>query len=206
MYITPNEQKSGRSTKSSPIFAQDSKVVELPPETAIEEDNISIAPKDLLNTLQKQTFDKDTIINLSIVAIAIALVAIQVFTVNTGITRGWSPEEVAYRVPIDNWRSYNDILNMAPIQTKAVTSATVYTIGDVIAQRTEGVEIGQLDRGRIGRSLAAGLLGHGPLSHVWYQVSEDWFENVFHWTEWWSFVPKVAVDQTLWGPFWNNSE
>lgn len=40
----------------------------------------------------------------------------------------------------------------------------------------------------------------------WYQVSEDWFENVFHWTQWWSFVPKVAVDQTLWGPFWNNSK
>lgn len=55
---------------------------------------------------------------------------------------------------------------MAPIQTKAVTSATVYTIGDIIAQRTEGVEIGELDRGRIGRSLAAGLIGHGPLSHV----------------------------------------
>ena len=27
-------------------------------------------------------------------------------------------------VPIDNWRSYNDILSVQPIQTKAITSAT----------------------------------------------------------------------------------
>ena len=59
---------------------------------------------------------------------------------------------------------------MAPIQTKAVTSATVYTIGDIIAQRKEGVGMGELDRWRIARSLAAGLLGHGPMSHVWYHV------------------------------------
>ena len=24
-------------------------------------------------------------------------------------------------------------------------------------------------------------------------------------TEWWSFFPKVIVDQTTWGPFWNNT-
>ncbi|KAL7504496.1 hypothetical protein ACHAXN_002137 [Cyclotella atomus] len=202
LYIRPNDKKTGRPT--SPVFARDTKVFELPRE-AVGGTPSPLWQTNILNKLQIQSFDKDAIINISIVAIAIAMVLFQVFSVDTGITRGWSAEEVAWRVPIDNWKSYNAILNMAPIQTKAVTSATVYTIGDIIAQRTEGVEIGELDRGRIGRSLAAGLIGHGPLSHVWYQVSEDWFENVFHWTEWWSFVPKVAIDQTLWGPFWNNT-
>ncbi|KAL7550328.1 hypothetical protein ACHAWF_013570 [Thalassiosira exigua] len=155
--------------------------------------------------MRSLALDRDAAINISIIVFSIALVAFQVLNINTGITRGWSAEEVAYRLPIDTWRSYNEILNMAPIQTKAVTSATVYTIGDVIAQRTEGVEIGDLDRGRIGRSLVAGLIGHGPLSHVWYQVSEDFFNSVLQWTDWWSFVPKVVVDQTLWGPFWNNT-
>ena len=160
------------------MFARDTKVmIELPPQAVTDDDfnsgsettpSVLQQQRQILNKpfIQQQTLDKDTIINLSIIILAVLLVAFQVLTVNTGITRGWSPEEVAYRVPIDNWQTYNDILNMAPIQTKAVTSATVYTIGDIIAQRTEGVEIGELDRSRIGRSLAAGLLGHGPLSHV----------------------------------------
>eukprot|EP00956_Cyclotella_meneghiniana_P019978 scaffold34759_cov57-Cyclotella_meneghiniana.AAC.4 len=182
IYITPNDNKSGRNNNSAPMFARDTKVmIELPPQAATDDDFNCSGSEATPSVIQQQkildksfiqqqtleqTLDKDTIINLSIIIIAVLLVAFQVLTVNTGITRGWSPEEVAYRVPIDNWQTYNDILNMAPIQTKAVTSATVYTIGDIIAQRTEGVEIGELDRSRIGRSLAAGLLGHGPLSHV----------------------------------------
>lgn len=154
---------------------------------------------------QIKTLDKNTIINTSIFAIALVTVVFEVLSVDVGITRGWSTEEIAYRVPLDNWNSYNAILAAAPIQTKAITSATVYAIGDTIAQRTDGTEIGELDRGRILRSLAAGLIGHGPLSHYWYQISEDFFNNVLMWTEWWSFIPKVVIDQTLWGPFWNNS-
>lgn len=154
---------------------------------------------------QIKYLDKNTIINTSIFAFALVTVVFQVLSVDIGITRGWSAEEIAYRVPLDNWNSYNAILASAPIQTKSITSATVYAIGDTIAQRTEGTEIGELDRARIGRSLAAGLIGHGPLSHYWYQISEDFFNNVLLWTEWWSFIPKVVIDQTLWGPFWNNT-
>ncbi|KAL9183565.1 hypothetical protein ACHAXT_004421 [Thalassiosira profunda] len=200
-----------RRSKATPIYAQDAKAAEVPLEVSatlqpeLETPLGAAQQKDLLSMFQLRSLDRDTLINISIIAIAIAAVATQVLSVNTGITRGWSAEEVAFRVPIDNWRSYNDILSVQPIQTKAITSATVYTIGDIIAQRTEGTEVGELDRGRIGRSLAAGLIGHGPLSHVWYQVSEDFFENVMHWTQWWSFIPKVAIDQTLWGPFWNNT-
>lgn len=175
-----SQDKNVRLSKTAPIYAQDTEIVaEVPPPdtlsslvpTATESElagNASIKPQDFFSSFQVQlrSLDRDTIINVSIILVVLVAVAIQVFSIDTGITRGWSTEEVAYRVPIDNWRSYNDILNMAPIQTKAVTSATVYTIGDIIAQRTEGIEIGELDRGRIGRSLAAGLIGHGPLSHV----------------------------------------
>lgn len=211
---TSQDNKNGRRMKTAPIYALDTKAVaEVIPDTTILptelefSENAGMKPHEFFSSFQVQlrSLDRDTMINVSIIVVAVVTVAIQVFSINTGITRGWNPEEIAYRVPIDNWRSYNDILNMSPIQTKAVTSATVYTIGDIIAQRTEGIEVGELDRGRIARSLAAGLIGHGPLSHVWYQVSEDFFENVMQWTEWWSFVPKVVVDQTFWGPFWNNT-
>ncbi|KAK1736631.1 hypothetical protein QTG54_012653 [Skeletonema marinoi] len=98
---------------------------------------------------QIKSLEKNTIINTSIFAIALVTVVFQVLSVNVGIIRGWSTEEIAYRVPLDNWNSYNAILAAAPIQTKSITSATVYAIGDTIAQRTEGTEIGELDRGRL---------------------------------------------------------
>jgi len=169
--LPATSQEHEKLSGTDPIYAQDAKVAEIPPGAILKSElellgSAAVEPEDFLSCFQLQSLDKDAIVNISIITITIVIVAIQVFSINTGITRGWSPDEVAYRIPIDTWRSYNDILNMAPIQTKAVTSATVYTIGDIIAQTTEGVEVGQLDRGRICRSLAAGLIGHGPLSHV----------------------------------------
>lgn len=138
-----------------------------------------------------------------LVGISVACLS-KLATVDAGLMRGWTPAEMAMRIPIDNWNGYSSVLEAAPLSTKAITSATVYTIGDIVSQRTEGKEMGDLDRMRILRSLIAGLVGHGPLSHVWYDWSEGIFTDVLHLTEWWSFIPKVAVDQTTWGPFWNN--
>lgn len=97
------------------------------------------------------------------------------------------------------------LLKLYPILIKSLTSATVYTIGDFITQRSEGIETFEVDKQRLMRSLLAGLIGHGPLSHLWYEYSEDMFINTFHWIEWWGFIPKVIIDQTTWGPFWNNT-
>jgi len=74
--------------------------------------------------------------------------------------------------------------------------------GDVIAQRTEGTDMGELDRSRILRSALAGFIGHGPLSHFWYLYCDEFFDNVLKLTQWWAFLPKVVVDQATWGPFW----
>ena len=166
-------------------------------------DNVGGLDDDNNNMMMRP--NKDVIINTSILILAIVIVIERILSVDTGITRGWSPTEVAERIPLDVWRSYNNILSMAPLQTKAVTSATVYTIGDILSQRQEGSDIGSLDRPRILRSLIAGLIGHGPMSHIWYHVSEDFFENTLHLSAWWDFIPKVIVDQTVFGPFWNNS-
>lgn len=102
----------------------------------------------------------------------------------------------------DLMEAYSEALEAAPVTTKALTSATVYTIGDIIAQRSEGAD--RLDVKRVTRSLLAGLLGHGPLSHVWYYWSEDLFQSYLGWTSWWVVFPKVILDQTTWAPFWNN--
>uniref|UniRef100_A0A7S2HYH1 Uncharacterized protein n=1 Tax=Helicotheca tamesis TaxID=374047 RepID=A0A7S2HYH1_9STRA len=149
--------------------------------------------------------DINSFINTAVVIAVLVALLSKVASVDAGLTRGWTPEEVAARIPMDNWSSYSAVLEDAPISTKAITSASVYTIGDVIAQRTEGNSMGDLDRPRILRSLLAGLIGHGPLSHFWYDYSEAFFDDVLKWTEWWSFFPKVILDQTTWGPFWNNT-
>lgn len=147
------------------------------------------------STIQSRTLSPNFIINSSILLVAIIAILYQVLTVDIGITRGWSGEEIAARIPLDNWLSYNNVLHLAPLQTKAVTSATVYTIGDILSQNKEGKDMGELDRGRILRSLLAGLIGHGPMSHVWYHVSEEFFDGVLIGHHWWDFIPKVVVDQ-----------
>jgi protein Mpv17 len=120
--------------------------------------------------------------------------------------RGWTATEMAQGIAMRQWNQYSYILAEYPIQTKAFTSATVYTIGDVLAQQTGGVATWEeLDWMRTLRSMLAGLIGHGPMSHVWYNVSEHLFDHVLHWTEWWSVFPKVVLDQAFWSPIWNNS-
>ena len=117
-------------------------------------------------------------------------------------------------VPQLAWHAYQNTLDHHPIYTKAATSATVYAFGDVLSQRTaagaamtqeSGKKEFELDYARVFRSLVAGGVGHGPLSHLYYNLSEDFFGHVLHWTAWWSTIPKIIVDQTLFGPFWNNS-
>ncbi|KAL7526893.1 hypothetical protein ACHAXR_001698 [Thalassiosira sp. AJA248-18] len=161
----------------------------------------------ITDSIQSRSLDinKDAIINTSIFLFALGIVLERILSVDIGITRGWTPAEIAEGVLLDNWRSYTHILNMAPLQTKAMTSATVYAIGDIIAQRQSGSDIGELDRLRTLRSFTAGFVGHGPMSHVWYHVSEDFFDNVLNLHAWWDFIPKVVVDQTVFGPIWNNS-
>ena len=39
-------------------------------------------------------------------------------------------KEAAMHIRSDVWESYMEVLHESPIQTNAVTSATVYTIGD----------------------------------------------------------------------------
>jgi protein Mpv17 len=113
-------------------------------------------------------------------------------------------------IPLHAYDAYESVLASNPVATKAATSATVYSIGDIVAQYTEQRQqqdeqsMVLVDKSRVLRSMLAGGIGHGPLSHVWYHVSEDFFNNVAHLTTWWSFLPKIAVDQTVWGPIWNS--
>ena len=69
-------------------------------------------------------------------------------TVDSSIQRGWTTLEIASRLPVDNWNSYSAVLEASPLRTKAITSATVYAIGDCISQVSTGSDVSTLDRGR----------------------------------------------------------
>lgn len=114
------------------------------------------------------------------------------------------PSTLAH-LPSLAWDSYQSVLARHPIATKAGTSAFVYALGDILAQTSAAGKDSseqKLDVSRVLKSLVAGGVGHGPLSHVWYNVSEEFFHNIVHWTAWWSFMPKIVVDQFVWGPIW----
>ena len=120
-------------------------------------------------------------------------------------------QHVATDTILQVWNSYEAILTEHRIATKAATSATVYGIGDVVSQRTESNNNEEesstdLDTGRILRSMIAGGVGHGPMSHFWYNFCEEFFHNIVHLNgQWWDFIPKIVVDQTVFGPIWNAS-
>lgn len=177
------------------------------PEKNNDDEPLTLRERDTIQFLKMKisSMNMNAFINTAILLIISISVLNSVATVDAGMMRGWSTEEMAVRIPVDNWLSYSAVLEQAPLSTKAVTSATVYTIGDMISQGTEGKSIGEIDRPRVIRSLLAGLIGHGPLSHLWYDFSEQIFENVMHLQGWGGTIIKVAIDQTTWGPFWNNS-
>lgn len=193
---------STASSPSSQLFLSD-----VPIKDVNDEEPLTLREKDPIQFLKMQinSMDLNAFINAGVL-IAISFTVLNALaTVDAGIMRGWTPEEMAVRIPVDNWFSYSAVLEQSPLPTKAITSATVYTIGDMISQGTEGKSIGEIDRPRVIRSLLAGLLGHGPLSHLWYDFSENIFENVMHLQGWTGTIIKVLVDQSTWGPFWNNT-
>lgn len=156
------------------------------------------APQDLMLSLEQPSLKVASLVALS------AIVGGLVVT-HTDSTAVHTLEHVVQAWGSNAWKSYEAVLASNPISTKAATSATVYSIGDVIAQKSEENYDGKLDIARIARSGLAGGIGHGPLSHFWYNLSEHFFNNIVHLTAWWSFAPKIVVDQTVWGPIWNSS-
>lgn len=96
-------------------------------------------------------------------------------------------------MPIDNWAAYSEILLVNPVLVKACTSGIVYSLGDWTAQTFEGVALADIKRGRVLRSALAGLLLHGPMSHVWYGLCEAGFDFLGWNDNWWVLVLILSI-------------
>ncbi len=114
----PKTNASVRRHSSTVISSTVENVFEQPSQQVVQDDLPSITSAEENQSIQLRSVDKDSFINTSIFIIAIATVVTTVLSVDVGITRGWTAEEIALRIPLDNWRSYTNILSMAPIETK----------------------------------------------------------------------------------------
>jgi protein Mpv17 len=95
------------------------------------------------------------------------------------------------------WARYMHYLDVYPLPTKAITSATLYTAGDGIAQYVDGTL--QTRGYNADRGLKAAVWGgiiFAPLAHVWYnRVLERYVPGASNR----AVATKVFLDQTGWG-------
>jgi protein Mpv17 len=103
------------------------------------------------------------------------------------------------------WDHYSAVLVDHPLATKAASFAAVYTLGDIIAQMSHAGLRDDLDRDRIARSMLIGLMVHCPMSYLWCNVCDAIFVDVLHLTTGWVYLPRVVIDQNVWGPLWNKT-
>jgi protein Mpv17 len=94
------------------------------------------------------------------------------------------------------WARYNKLLDAQPLLTKALTSLTGFTLGDILAQNF--VEGGDkpYDIMRTLRLGSFGFLIHGTTGHYFYGFLDSKLPGTAPLT----VISKVAIDQTIWNP------
>lgn len=109
---------------------------------------------------------------------AIVLVAAFGFSIYTmvnidhDITRGWTQAEIAMRVPLDNWASYESSLAESPMLTKTMINVIVYSLGDWLSQTVfQQKNVLEFD---VVRTIRNGFIGlcFGPAVHAYYEWSD----------------------------------
>jgi protein Mpv17 len=112
------------------------------------------------------------LINGLILALSFGYVIYTVFNIDHGMTRGWTQSEIAMRIPLDNWSSYEASLAEAPVFTKTLINVVIYLLGDWLSQTVfQKKNVLDFDAWRTLRNGFIGLC-FGPLVHEYYQFSD----------------------------------
>lgn len=145
------------------------------------------------HTLQSDEFQRN-VLNGVILLTSFGFAAYTIFSIDNGMTRGWSSSEIAMRIPLDNWLNYENSLSDRPIVTKTMINVIIYLLGDWLSQTVFcGKNVLDFDAGRTLRNGFIGLC-FGPLVHEYYQFSdhilpvEGGMLNRFE---------KILMDQTI---------
>jgi protein Mpv17 len=94
------------------------------------------------------------------------------------------------------WARYNMLLEAQPLLTKALTSLTGFTAGDVLAQKFVEPDDKPYDIMRTVRLGSFGFLLHGTTGHYFYGMLDSKLPG----TKPVTVATKVLIDQTIWNP------
>ena len=94
------------------------------------------------------------------------------------------------------WARYNKLLEAQPLLTKALTSLTGFTAGDILAQSFIEGSDKPYDLMRTVRLGSFGFLIHGTTGHYFYGFLDSKLPGTAPLT----VASKVAIDQTIWNP------
>ncbi|GMI04473.1 hypothetical protein TrRE_jg11795 [Triparma retinervis] len=116
-----------------------------------------------------------------------------ILTIDAGSSRGWTLQESLYRMPYDNWRNYEDALELAPVETKTAINVVIYLLGDWLSQTI--FRKGDPLTFDASRTLKNGLIGacFGPAVHLYY----EWSDAILPVEEGFNRLFKILMDQTL---------
>jgi protein Mpv17 len=137
---------------------------------------------------------KDKVINGLFLSAAFGYALYTIFSIDQGITRGWTAPEIAMRIPLDNWGAYESYLANKPVVTKTLINVIIYLLGDWLSQTVfQKKNILDFD---IKRTLRNGFIGlcFGPLVHEYYQFSDSILppeEGLV------TRLEKIMMDQTI---------
>jgi protein Mpv17 len=94
------------------------------------------------------------------------------------------------------WARYNKLLDAQPLLTKALTSLTGFTLGDMLAQNFIEDSDKPYDVMRTVRLGSFGFFLHGTTGHYFYGFLDGKLPGTAPIT----VATKVAIDQTIWNP------
>jgi protein Mpv17 len=142
------------------------------------------------------SLDTKQVINGILLVVTFGWVAWTILTIDSGMTRGWTQSEIAMRIPVDNWSSYEMSLEQKPIYTKTMINVVIYLLGDWLSQTVfQGKNVLDFDAVR---TLKNGFIGlcFGPLVHEYYQFS-DHILPVDGPNSMINRIEKIFMDQTI---------
>ncbi len=158
----------------SPVSAAEDHNNDVSSRSSIHSSSSSISNSSSSSSEKSDTeLDKVTkTLNAILLAASFGWAIYTILKVDAGMTRGWTQQEIMMRIPIDNWRSYENNLNSSPIETKTLINVIIYLLGDWLSQTIfQRKNILDFDASRTIKNGFIGLC-FGPLVHEYYEFSD----------------------------------
>jgi protein Mpv17 len=157
---------------------------------------LSAMTQEWMDSIQNMDTEEllEKAMNACLLLVAFGFSFYTMVTIDHEFTRGWTQQEIAMRIPLDNWASYESALAEKPIITKTFINVVIYSLGDWLSQTVfQKKNVLEFD---VSRTLRNGFIGlcFGPLVHMYYEWSDTILpvEGGLM-----NRVQKVFMDQTL---------